>query len=90
MVFWVCVVVSSEMTDSDHPIEIGPGKLSVEGLASTGSHHPEVGANDEFRTIGQTYRDNFGAQGYWGYLYITAPNPPSASRRGFPCRSTPQ
>ncbi len=27
--------------------------------------------------MAQTYRDNFGAQGYWSYLYITSPNPPS-------------
>jgi hypothetical protein len=27
--------------------------------------------------VAQTYRDNFGAQGYWSYLYLTTPNPPS-------------
>jgi hypothetical protein len=59
------------------PIELGPGKLSTQALFSTGDHHPGVGNSSEFRTVAQTYRDNFGAQGYWGYLYITAPNPPS-------------
>jgi hypothetical protein len=59
------------------PLDFGPGKLSVQALYASGSHHPEVGDTDEFRTIAQTYRDNFGAQGYWGYLYILAPNPPS-------------
>jgi hypothetical protein len=59
------------------PLELGPGKLSTQVLVSSGDHHPGVGNSDEFRTIAQTYRDNFGAQGYWGYLFITAPNPPS-------------
>lgn len=59
------------------PLEIGPGKLSAQMLYASGSHTPGEGNSAEFRTIAQTYRDNFGAQGYWGYLYITAPNPPS-------------
>ncbi len=59
------------------PLEFGPGKFSTQMLYASGSHHPGVGNSPEFRTVAQTYRDNFGAQGYWGYLYITAPNPPS-------------
>jgi hypothetical protein len=59
------------------PVQFGPGKWSAQILASSGSDHPGEGDSDEFRTVAQTYRDNFGAQGYWGYLYIAAPNGPS-------------
>ncbi|HVS35277.1 MAG TPA: hypothetical protein VMS17_06815 [Gemmataceae bacterium] len=59
------------------PLPIGPGKFSAQALASTGSSHPGVGDDDEFRTLAQTYRDNFGSQGYWSYLYLTSPNGPA-------------
>jgi hypothetical protein len=59
------------------PLPLGPGKLSAQALYSSGSDHPGVGDTSEFRTVAQTYRDNFGAQGYWSYLFITSPNGPS-------------
>src|SRR5208337_2133697 len=59
------------------PLELGRGKLSAQLLFSTGSSHPEVGDTSEFRTVAQSYRDNFGSQGYWSYMYITSPNGPS-------------
>jgi hypothetical protein len=59
------------------PLPLGPGKLSAQALYSSGSSHPGEGSTDEFRTVAQTYRDNFGAQGYWSYTYLTTPNPPS-------------
>jgi hypothetical protein len=59
------------------PLPLGPGKLSGQMLYASGSAHPGVGDTGEFRTVAQTYRDNFGAQGYWSYLHLTTPNPPS-------------
>jgi hypothetical protein len=49
------------------PVELGPGKLSGQVIY----------ASNEFRTVAQTYHDNFGAQGYWSYLQLTSPNGPS-------------
>ena len=39
---------------------------------------PQNGESDttEFRTVAQSYRDNFGAQGYWSYTHLTTPNGP--------------
>jgi hypothetical protein len=59
------------------PVPLGPGKLSAQMLYATGSDHPGEGDSSEFRTVAQTFRDNFGAQGYWSYLYLTTPNGPS-------------
>jgi hypothetical protein len=59
------------------PICCGPGKFSAQLLYSTGDSDPGVGHSTEFRTVAQTYRDNFGSQGYWSYLYITSPNGPA-------------
>jgi hypothetical protein len=59
------------------PLELFWGKLSAQALYSSGSNHPGVGETSEFRTLAQTYRDNFGAQGYWSYLHLTTPNFPS-------------
>lgn len=59
------------------PVCVGPGKFSVQSLYATGDGTPGVGNSTEFRTVAQTYRDNFGAQGYWSYLYITSPNGPA-------------
>ena len=59
------------------PLPIGCGKFSAQVLASTGSDHPGVGDTDEFRSVAQTYRDNFGSQGYWSYMYLTSPNGPA-------------
>jgi hypothetical protein len=55
------------------PVEIGPGKFSTQFLYASGSDHPGIGDTSEFRTVAQTYRDNFGAQGYWSYMHITSP-----------------
>jgi hypothetical protein len=58
------------------PICFGPGKFSTQVLYTTGSNHPGVGDSGEFRTVAQTFRDNFGSQGYWSYLHLTSPNGP--------------
>lgn len=62
------------------PVPLGPGKLSFQTLYASGSDHPGVGTTSEFRTVAQTYRDNFGAQGYWSYMYLTSPNDPSDTK----------
>ena len=43
------------------PMEVGPGKVSCQALYSTGGDTPGGG----FRTVAQSARDNFGAEGYW-------------------------
>jgi hypothetical protein len=58
------------------PIPFGPGKWSSQILASSGGNQ-NADNNTEFRTVAQTYRDNFGAQGYWSYLYLTSPSGPT-------------
>jgi hypothetical protein len=62
------------------PIEFGPGKFSAQALYASGSDTPGFGTTSEFRTVAQTYRDNFGAQGYWSYLYLTSPNGPADTK----------
>jgi len=57
-------------------IEIGPGKLSMQGLYASGGNGNTTGHSGEFRTLAQSYRDNYGAQGYWSYLHLTSPNGP--------------
>ncbi len=59
------------------PIDLGPGKFSFQTLFSTGEDDPTDVDSDEFRTIAQSARDNFGAQGYWSYLFLTSPHGPS-------------
>ncbi len=59
------------------PIPVGPGKWSTQILYSSGKRHPDDTRSSEFRTIAQSMRDNFGAQGYWSYLVITSPHGPS-------------
>jgi hypothetical protein len=59
------------------PLDLVLGKLSTQALYSSGSSHPGVGDTSEFRTLAQSYRDNFGSQGYWSYMYLTSPNGPS-------------
>jgi hypothetical protein len=51
------------------PVPIGPGKVSTQALYSTGGDTPGGG----FRTVAQSARDNFGAEGYWSYLMLVAP-----------------
>ena len=48
-------------------IPVGPGQWFAQGLYSYAG----------FRTIAQSVRDDFGAQGYWSYLSITSPFGPS-------------
>jgi hypothetical protein len=59
------------------PIPVGPGRWSVQVLYSSGKRNPDDRRSTEFRTIAQSVRDNFGAQGYWSYLVITSPHGPS-------------
>mgnify|MGYP005849882391 CR=1 FL=1 len=58
-------------------IPVGPGKVGLQALFSTGDDNPADNKSHEFRTIAQSERDNFGSQGYWSYLHITTPNGPS-------------
>ena len=51
------------------PVPIGPGKVSTQALYSTGGNTPGGG----FRTVAQSARDNFGAEGYWSYLMLVTP-----------------
>jgi hypothetical protein len=51
------------------PVPIGPGKVSTQALYSTGGNSPGGG----FRTVAQSARDNFGADGYWSYLMLVSP-----------------
>lgn len=59
------------------PVALGPGALSFQTLYSTGDRNPDDRRSGEFRTVAQSTRDNFGAQGYWSYLAITSPHGPS-------------
>jgi hypothetical protein len=59
------------------PVEVGPGKISFQTLYSTGNQNPGGSYSGEFRTVAQSLRDNFGAQGYWSYLMLTSPHGPN-------------
>jgi hypothetical protein len=58
------------------PVPVGAGKFSTQVMASSGDSTPGVGSSDEFRTVAQTARDNFGSEGYWSYMHIMTPNGP--------------
>jgi hypothetical protein len=58
------------------PLQLGPGKLSVQGLFASGGDGATTRHSNEFRTLAQSYGDNFGAQGYWSYMQLTSPNAP--------------
>jgi hypothetical protein len=63
-------------------VEAGPrpvwfGQLRFQMLYSTGEDDPNDRSSREFRTVAQSVRDNFGAQGYWSYLALTSPQGPS-------------
>lgn len=51
----------------------GYGKIGIQGLYASGEKGADADDSDEFRTIAQSERDNFGAQGYWSYLSLTSP-----------------
>lgn len=51
-------------------------RLGIQVLSSTGGVQGKSSSN-EFRTIAQSERDNFGSQGYWSYLGLSSPNGPS-------------
>lgn len=53
--------------------EIGPATARVQGIYSTGEDDPSDTDSNEFRTIAQSERDNYGSQGYWSYLALTSP-----------------
>jgi hypothetical protein len=73
------------------PLQLGPGKLSVQGLFASGGSGGTTGHSNEFRTLAQSFGDNFGAEGYWSYLQLSSPNAPgdvqdlgvSLQNRGF-------
>jgi hypothetical protein len=52
---------------------LSEGVLALQALGSTGNDGSDPNDSDEFRTIAQSERDNFGAQGYWSNLAITSP-----------------
>ena len=57
--------------------KIDETKLSAQVLYSTGNDGSSTTRSDEFRTIAQSERDNFGAQGYWSFVGLTSPHGPS-------------
>jgi hypothetical protein len=57
-------------------LKVGDAKLSSQIIYASGDSQPGTGRSQEFRTVAQSYRDNFGAQGYWSYLQLTTPNGP--------------
>jgi hypothetical protein len=57
--------------------KLGAGALSIQAIHATGDDNPADNKSDEFRTIAQSERDNFGSQGYWSYLALTSPHGPS-------------
>ncbi|WP_460167216.1 hypothetical protein [Thermostilla marina] len=59
------------------PVPVGSGAISAQVLYSSGDGDPDPYYSTEFRTVAQSERDNFGAQGYWSYLVITSPDGPS-------------
>jgi hypothetical protein len=61
------------------PIPIGPGRFSTQLVVSSGSSDGDFGST-QFRTLAQTGRDDFGAEGYWSYMHITSANGPSDVR----------
>lgn len=58
------------------PLKVGDGKFSTQFLYASGDSNPGQGRSGEFRTVAQSYRDNFGSQGYWSYLQLSSPNGP--------------
>ena len=53
------------------------GTLAVQALSSSGDDGTSSTRSGEFRTIAQSVRDDFGAQGYWSLLGLTSPRGPS-------------
>lgn len=51
----------------------GKAKVGFQALYSTGDDGSTANDSDEFRTIAQSDRDNFGAFGYWSFLGLTSP-----------------
>jgi len=58
-------------------VDAGAGKLSFQAYYSTGNDGSDPSASDEFRTIAQSARDDFGAQSYWSLLGLSSPRGPS-------------
>lgn len=56
---------------------VGPGRFSTQLLYASGDDDTSDHQSNEFRTIAQSEADNFGAQGYWSYLVLSAPHGPS-------------
>lgn len=55
------------------PIPALFGKFSTQFIYSSGEADPNARSSSEFRTVAQSFRDNFGAQGYWSYMHLTSP-----------------
>ncbi|KAA3611858.1 MAG: hypothetical protein DWQ01_07165 [Planctomycetota bacterium] len=49
------------------------GRAEIQGLFATGDDGSSATRSNEFRTIAQSARDDFGAQGYWSLLGLTSP-----------------
>ncbi|GMR22182.1 MAG: hypothetical protein BMS9Abin37_0514 [Acidobacteriota bacterium] len=54
-------------------VETGKGKLTIRAHYSTGNDSSSPDKSDEFRTIAQSVRDDFGAQSYWSLLGLSSP-----------------
>ncbi|MBT7700213.1 MAG: hypothetical protein HN700_07950 [Verrucomicrobia bacterium] len=57
--------------------KVGNGRMGIQALYATGDDSPADDTSDEFRTVAQSERDNFGAAGYWSHLGLTSPHGPS-------------
>ena len=55
------------------PLKVGDAKLSSQILYASGDSDPGTGRFQEFRTVAQSYLDNFGSQGYWSYMQRNQP-----------------
>lgn len=52
------------------------GEVDVQALWSSGGDPGDLDSGS-FRTVAQSERDGFGAQGYWSYLALSSPHGPS-------------
>ena len=62
----------------DLDYELNPGtRFRLRTFYASGNDNSSPDSSGEFRTIAQTVRDNFGAQGYWSLLGLSTPRGPS-------------
>lgn len=61
----------------DVDYELGQTRLRFQTFYATGNDNSSRDRSGEFRTIAQSVRDDFGAQGYWSLLGLSSPRGPS-------------